>query len=189
MAIEEVNGCLKFNRNSWHFRIVTFIFGKYWFSSFDYRTHNEKGFDTSLCSYFWTVVLCTFLFPFKFVWNKIPNKITDHEDTCKAVLLWALASAGLHYFLIYQISIKEINSDMWYFGFVLFFGGIGVALGGIGIIALIFKLNDKVDKYVKKKAEEENTVKISKPSLLVEFLKAKKNKVCPCIKFVDEGNN
>jgi len=191
MKKTEETGCIKFNKKSWHYRLVKYVFGKYFFSGQEYvnRKWVDKGYDTSLCEYFWTVVLCGLIFPFKAFWNNLPYAITDHADTCKAVLLWAIASAGLHYFLMYQISIKEITTDMWYLGFVIFFAGIGVSLAVIGFLALIFKLNEKVDKYVKKKAEEENTVKISKPSLLTEFLKAKKNKVCPCIKFVEEEKN
>jgi Na+-transporting methylmalonyl-CoA/oxaloacetate decarboxylase gamma subunit len=183
--------CIKFNKKSWHYRLVSYVFGKYWYSTQDY-VHGKwvnKKFDTSLCTYFWTVVLCGLIFPFKAIWNNLPYAITDHEDICKAVLLWAIGSAGLHWFLMYQIPVRDITTDMWYLGFVIFFGGIGVALTVVGILALIFKLNDIVDQYVKKKAEEENTVKIPKASLLTEFLKAKKNKVCPCIKFVEEEEN
>jgi hypothetical protein len=187
----EQNGCIKFNKKSWHYRVVVFYFGKYFFNSKRYVHGDwiEKGYDTSLCEYFWTVVLCCFIFPFKGIWHILPNIMTDHEDIAKAVILWAICSAFLHYFLVYQFSIKEINSDMWYLSIIIFFGGIGIALGIVGLLAVVFKANEVFDNYVKKKQEEKKPHQPSKPSLLVEFLKANKKKVCPCVKFVDEEEN
>lgn len=188
MTVEQdVNGCLKFNKNSWHFRLVRFVFGKHFFSGrkYDHGKWIEQGFDTSLCEYFWTVVLCSLIFPFKGFWEILPYGVKQHEDIIKVLLIWLIISAIVHAFVVFKgIGVPEFQ--VWYLGIVIYFGGIGVALGGIGILTVIFKMNDAVDEYVKKKAEEKNTVKIPKPSLLVEFLKAKKNKVCPCIKFVDE---
>ena len=63
---DEQNGCLKFSRNTWHYKVVTNVFGKYFFSAKTYRHGGwvNKGFDTSLCEYFWTVVLCCIVFQY-----------------------------------------------------------------------------------------------------------------------------
>ncbi len=183
---DEQNGCLKFSKNTWHYKVVTNVFGKYFFSAKTYRHGSwvNKGFDTSLCEYFWTVILCSFILPFKIIWEHLPVAITNHDTICKGVLLWAFASAGLHYYIIYPVGIELV--DVWYFGFVLFFGGIGLTLAGVGVIAAVFKINDIVDDYELKRRRKSKPDGPSKPHLLVEFIKARKNKVCPCIKFVDE---
>lgn len=180
------DNCMNFNKNTWHYRVVVFVFGKYFFSGKTYYhgKWKDKGYDTSLCEYFWTVLFCSFIFPFKGLWHVLPDVLTDHEDVAKALMIWAGVATGLHFYLIYPLNL--VPESYWWFGIALYFGGIACALALIGILAVVFKLNDKLDDYTKRKAEEKQPDKPSKPSLLVEFLKAKKSKVCPCIKFVDE---
>ena len=183
------SNCMEFNKGKWHYKVVTSVFGKYHFSRRKYVHGNwvEKNYDTSICEYFWTIVLCSLIFPFKYTWDHLlPDLITEHDTLCKAVLIWAVVSAVLHFYIPHAVGITEV--DVWYFGLAVFFAGIGISLGFIGMMALVFKINDVVDNYHKKKVErkEGKPIKPSRPSLLVEFLKAKKNKVCPCIRFVDE---
>ena len=188
MTLEEkTNGCIKFTKNTWHYRLVIFVFGKHYFSGEKYYKGKwiKQGYDTSLCEYFWTVVLCSLIFPFKGFWEILPYGVKQHEDIIKVLLIWLIISVIVHAFVVFKgIGVPEVQ--VWYLGIVIYFGGIGVALGGIGILAVIFKMNDAVDDYYKKRKESKHDEKESKPSLLVEFLKAKKNKVCPCIKFVEE---
>lgn len=189
MTTEEVNGCIKFTKNTWHYRLVIFCFGKYYFISKTYK-HGEwvkKGYDTSLCEYFWTVVLCSLVFPFKGFWHILPYGIKQHEDIIKVLLIWLIISAIVHAFVVFKgIGFPEV--EVWYLGFVIFFGGIACALFGIGFMMLIMKLGDRYDDWLKEKLSVHSTKerKIKKPSLALEYLKAKKSKICPCIKFIDD---
>ncbi len=186
---EKTNGCIKFTKNTWHYRLVIFVFGKYYFNSKTYRhgTWIEKGYDTSLCEYFWTVVLCSLVFPFKGFWHILPYGIKQHEDIIKVLLIWLIISVIVHAFVVFRgIGVPEVQ--VWYLGFAIFFGGIGFALAGIGFIFGIMKVGDKYDEWLKNKLQtrRSKTKKIKKPSLALEFIKAKKSKICPCIQFVDE---
>lgn len=186
---EEQNGCIKFTKNTWHYKLVTFVFGKHYFSGEKYYKGKwiKKGYDTSLCEYFWTVVLCSLIFPFKGFWGILPYGVKEHEDIIKVLLIWLIISALIHAFVVFKgIGIPEVQ--IWYLGIVIYFGGIGVALAGIGFIAGVMKINDKYDEWLKKRLEVHlnRKPKIKKPSLALEFIKAKKSKICPCIQFVDE---
>jgi len=189
LTTEDIDGCIKFTKNTWHYKLVIFVFGKHYFSGEKYHKGHwvKKGYDTSLCEYFWTVVLCSLIFPFKGFWHILPYGLKQHEDIIKVLLIWLIVSIIVHTFVIFKgIGFPEV--EVWYLGFVIFFGGIACALFGIGFLMLIMKLTDKYDEWLKNKLEAKRGKehKIKKPSLALEFIKAKKSKICPCIKFVDE---
>lgn len=103
------------------------------------------------------------------------------------LLIWLFISVIVHVFVIFRgIGVPEVQ--VWYLGLVIYFGGIGIALGGIGFMTVIMKLGDMYDEWLKKKLDSRHSKehKIKKPSLALEFIKAKKSKICPCIKFVDD---
>jgi len=181
LSTEEVDSCINFNKNSWHYRLVIFIFGRYWI--YDYN--NNGKFDTSLCTYMRHVVGAMFIFPFKGFWQILPDRLTDHRDLMIVIIAWAFASGAIHGVFQYEL---KLFTEYWWFGFGLFFGGIALTLIVIGFIYLIIKLGDRYDNWLKAKLDKyhKKERKIKKPSLALEYLKAKKSKICPCIKFVDE---
>ena len=71
MTTEEIDACINFNKNSWHYRLVIFVFGRYW--QYDYN--NAGKFDTSLCTYMRHVVGAMFIFPFKGIWHILPYRV------------------------------------------------------------------------------------------------------------------
>lgn len=163
---EKIDSCLKFSKNSWHYKLVLFIYGTRYF--YHWGKHPKT---ISLCKYFWTVVTAILVFPILFSWRSLPDSITYHEDLCKAVIVWALICTVVH---ITSWSI----SGIWWIGLTIFFGGVGVALAIFGFIALMDKLWHNYQQHMRYKPD--------KPNLVKEFVKARKNKVCPCIEFVDD---
>jgi len=117
---------MKINRKSWHYRIR-----KFW--SFDDARN--------LCSYFWSTVWATALFPI------VP-----------VVALFVLLF---------------LTAPLW---------GIWIDSQGFNIIIGIFEIFGLcVFWYEYRKEEYKHTVR--EPSLVKEFVKAKKQKICPLIEY------
>lgn len=162
-----LDSCLKFNKNSWHYKLVFFLYGRWYFPIPQYSTRK-----ISLCKYFWTVVTGVFIFPFIKLWRSLPYSIRDHEDLGRAISIWAVICGIIH------IVAWSFLAEYWWLGFTVFFSVLGV---GALIGAVIIFIIDLIDKH-----REKQSKKTRRPSLLKEFIKARKNKVCPCIEFVED---
>lgn len=166
---EQIDSCLKLSKGSWHYKMLLILKGGYYFYHYD-----KKQKRLSLCKYFWTVVIGIFQYPFTVMWRSLPLSIQDHDEAGKAIGVW------LAICIVIEIVSRIIDPSWWWVGFTVFF--IGLAFVGVivGAISLFEFLEDKnYERQMKRRIER-------KPSLFKEFIKAKKNKVCPCIEFVDE---
>ena len=168
---EQIDSCLKFSRTSWHYRLVDYIFGRWYF--LDNR-------QVSLCKYFRTVLGCLVLLPFIKLWRSLPNSVQNHEDLGKAISIWAVINTIIH------ITLWSQDSTLWWIGMTLFFGGLGAGTGVALVILGVWWLHDRIVDRIHQNRYNKMLRGDTKPSLIKEFIKAKKNKVCPCIEFIDE---
>lgn len=148
---------MKVNKNSWHYRLLTGdIFG--------IQGVNYWNVSSSLCLYFWQVVF---------------------------VLLWkGVALFFLIPFVINALLIMPLVSTL------------GVITTGVmlqedtGLIILVIELiviigfvitwaELSLYTFLKDKTDLAEVVE-KEPNLFVEYIKAKKNKLCPIIEFVEE---
>lgn len=166
---EQIDSCLKLSKGSWHYKMLLCLKGQYYF--YHYQGEQKR---LSLCKYFWTVVIGVFQYPFTLMWRSLPLSIQDHDEAGQAIGIWLAICT------VVQIVFMLVDPSWWWVGFTVFFVGLGFVGAVVGILALFEFLMDKhYQRSIKKRLAR-------KPSLFKEFIKAKKNKVCPCIEFVDE---
>ena len=150
---------MKVNENSWHYKMVTYNDGPY------------TTLPMTVCGYFWAVVwaivkrvgsilrivsvVSLFAFAIGSVFNFIFVGVQDGQGAFQLVSLVTGA------FIIIVMTIGAV------LGFIIFL------IAGIHILILHMIA---CRKYPKKKVDK-------KPNLVVEYLKAKKNKVCPLVEY------
>ena len=153
------------SKNSWHYRLLKFSYGNW-------------GIPKNLCPYFWKLVVtifATIIFSVFNIWGHkiIKDKSIDEgfisfTNFVVGSLCWVvcliLFVMGAVFFTTDQ-KLKETGYCLW---IITIF--VGVSLGSMTLY-----------DYIKSK----RTHKIKPPSLVKEFLKAKKNKYCPKIDFKD----
>ena len=147
---------MKVNKNSWHYRLLTGdIFG--------IQGVNSWNVSSSLCLYFWQVV-------FKLLW--------------KGVALFFLTP-----FVINSLLILPLVSTLG-----LITTGV-IVQGDTGLTVLVMELiviivfvivlaGLSLYTFLKDKTDLADVVE-KDPNLFVEYIKAKKNKLCPIIEFVE----
>lgn len=145
------------NRNSWHYKVAAM-------GTFD------CDIPRNLCPYFWLVAFKCFMLFAGF--------------SALTLLSWAVG-VDLATWLFAQVGVTLTNLGAAIPGILI--GAIGIAsfIGiGLSIAFGIYKLKERV----KEKREEKRQAKIEageeiKPSLVIEFMKAKHEKVCPRLEF------
>lgn len=160
---------MKISKESWHNKVLEF-----------YGMGLEEGEKTNLCSYFLSIVLFTAIlpiaYPIYFIANGIKSmweKAEDYQTYIKLGLIILFSIAGI-VSLYVLITNNDGNLPDWLELILVMSSAIGlIFLALISIaIGIIFI----------EKSKEDQTV-----SLVKEYLKAKKQKICPIIEFVDEN--
>ncbi|QQG32184.1 hypothetical protein CkP1_0107 [Citrobacter phage CkP1] len=152
---------MNINENAWHVKVYDFFY-----SRFDR--------PKSLCPYFW--------------------KTFGAVLFSVAIIVWfAFMFTFLGYTLIIDSGISTFGIFTYPISFLIGATIIAVIMGvGFGAVYLFFKLKDKIKDALYKRRWNKINAKCSpdyvepEPNLLVEFIKAKKEKICPTIKFTKE---
>lgn len=143
------------NENSWHVRMHDFF---YW----------QR--PNSLCKYFW-----------KMAWTFLVIGVI-----CASGLLgsWVVGQAILSQFGVTGFWLLHAGGTV--FGVLIFATIVVIAVGIAYIVAKISGLWERVryDRAWKRQQDEENGIEHPK-SVIVEYLKASKSKICPMIEFKD----
>jgi len=173
---EKQDGCIKFNRNSWHYKVTDYVFP--YSLSRSYKKY-------SLCPYMRMVLVSVILYPFMQVWNRLPYKIREFAWIFQAELIFLFLVMIASFVIDYGDSTYETQSmppfwDLVAYGFL---GGnvIGI-VGGLvlfGAYALVDYIKGRPKK-TKAKREHKTT------GLFKAYVHAKHNKICPCVEFIDE---
>lgn len=153
---------MKISKNSWHYRLLRDY----------YYMEPAEG----LCQYFWETVFLTIGLPF-FLIKKF---ICDLSNGWKwfLAILYSVVSLPV---TIYLNGIVPTN------GLLIFPFVVAIVISSIGVLFLIFLLILLLmlgPRYLYEKIKPKKTK--DKNSLLKEFIKAKWNRVCPRLEFVDE---
>ena len=137
----------------------------------------------SLCNLFWSGILGIFtwlLFPTQLISKKISGKYLDFWENIAAncgLFLIFLFTSGIYTFL-YGTKAAFI----WYQALISFVILVLVCLCIVGIFILADYISQK-RREAKWRKKQEGIVE--KPSVVVEFLKARKNNICPIISYTD----
>lgn len=168
---------IKFGKKSWHRRIITWGLGR---SYLEYNNWNadagkyewvEKD-GTNLCPYMRHLVAVFLISPWIALYKILPEYCKeDHPDMTKIFL-----AVGSICAIIHVLGTQGLEGFEWWYVPV----GTAIMTGIIsGILGLIFgcmALKDWLDN---------RPIKAHKSSLIKEYMKAKHDKVCPQVKFVD----
>lgn len=155
---------MKIKRTSWHAKFYKAI----------YVTNTLP---TNFCPYFWKLVLAVITLPITSV--SFLGRCTSFGDRFSWIFITAfiegiIFSVGLLLSMMFGL-ISPTSKINWHE--FLIANGMGIA--GCATIALFVYLIDKLSKREHKAAKEKQ------PNILVEFVKAKKNKHCPMIEWED----
>ena len=156
---ESLNGIIDINRYSWHGRLTRYVFG------------NDHIQDTpSICPYFWSVMACFIFAPL--VW--VGRKVDESGQGFRGFMVFVMVLFGL--------GIVYVPDKTIIFGIVI---TLVTAVGIMTFMALPWY--EERHPYVQKKTPEEPPKKNPKQkSLFWEWLKARKDKVCPKIQEITE---
>ena len=167
---------MKLNRNSWHAKINTFVYGWMYLDTVD-----------CLCPYFWGTLLAILLTPLwiigkgvgrlidaipatNYTLPSVSDKTKNRVGLGIAYSLFTLAIMGLTFAILYTAFMYGII-------FVLMWVGIIALMAGalLGLIFLIILIKERYDDW---RGDHPK-----KPNLLMEFIRAKKNKHCPLVEW------
>lgn len=172
---------LKFEKNSWHRRIITWGLGRSYLQYHDWDKDNEKMIwvekdNINLCPYMRALIGVFLVSPWIALYKLLPKYCTvDHPDATRLFLL-----IGSICSIIHILGTGFLEYEWWYVPA----GVIVMTTIVSAITGLIFgsmALND----WIHSKRSERKWSKGDKPSIVREYIKAKHNKVCPQIEFVD----
>lgn len=169
---------MKVSTDSWHFRLMM--------QMLDYQLDVPWNRPPStLCKYFWTTVGCVLAFP----WWKLVNSLGNVKLKPTRKIAWAR---------IFRICIIGwcVGWGIWDMsrGFYITAG----VMFGFAMFQMLPRgyISGLIDEY-ERKHRNENMVpapvkerkvkkkKLKEPNLFLEYFKARKQKVCPLLEFVD----
>lgn len=159
------DGCVRFSKSSWHYYILNIVFPEY-----------LAWGRLNLCPYLRHTFVAIPLFPLILVWNRLPYQITDHKDIARGI--------GIYFIIITFVSIlldASYDEPFWLFFVLGFFGGLGLAVAFFGMVMGIVGLKDYIDDRIDREYKEHKT-----RGLIKTYFKSKHEKICPCVKFVED---
>ncbi len=165
------DGCVQFNKNSWHYKLVHFVFPAFFWS--------ESGL-VSLCPYMRRVVISVLSVIFVAGWRKLPDRIQEFAWVAQGELIFlalVVIVAGFMDITDERIGNERlpIFQDMVLYGFL---GGNAIGLIGFVLIAGIVALVD----YIKDRPKKEHKTR----GLIKTYVQSKHNKICPCVEFTND---
>lgn len=184
---------IQFNTNSWHYRIVMYVFGDSFFTvkELDLQKsikqlgaiYTKTPKIVNFCPYCRAVVMGIILFPFAFIVKLFPKRKKKAFDIKKSrrntKIIRIVAMIGISLFGVHQLYVGNYGLAIFHFSVASF------QIWGKYVF-------DWYRKYYEKKLAKKpkQTVVVTKknPSLIMTYLYTNHNKVCPPIAFVDEND-
>ncbi len=172
---------MKLNRNSWHAKINSFVYGWMYLDTVD-----------CLCPYFWGTLLAILLSPLWVLGKGIGRVIDAIPDTNYqlpsmsnktknkiglgiAYTLFVLAMMGATFAILYSVYMYGIIHVLFWIGVIA-----GITAGLVGLLYLAVLIKERYDDWRWDHPKEE---RVKKPNLFMEFVRAKKNKHCPLVEW------
>ncbi len=165
------DGCVQFNINSWHYKLVHFVFPAFFWS--------ESGM-VNLCPYMRRVVISAFAVIFVAGWRKLPDRIQEFAWIAQGEVIFLaiiVMVAG-----VMDISDERIgNERLPIFQDMVLIGFIGGNVIGLVITVGVLTGFAIVD-YIKKRPKKDHKTR----GLVKTYVQSKHDKICPCVEFEDD---
>ena len=173
---------MRLSNNSWHAKLNTFVYGYRYLDSVD-----------CLCPYFWGTLLAILCVPVWLIGHGIARlldvidesgislpRLNISYDTQRKIGLGV--AYGLLFGAVVGITFGILNAITEY-GLINVLILIGlIALAVVGLIGLALLLINLAERYNDWRYDHPRE---KKPNLLMEFVKAKKNKHCPLVEWTE----
>jgi len=165
------DGCVQFNKNSWHYKLVHFVFPAFFWS--------ETG-RVNLCPYMRRVVISVLAVIFVAGWRKLPDGIQEYGWVAQGEVIFLaiiVIVAGFMDIADERVGNEKLPEflDMVAIGF----------LGGniIGLLITVTALGGfALSDYIKKRPKTDHKTR----GLIKTYVESKHNKICPCVEFNDD---
>lgn len=172
----------RFSKKSWHAKLNKMIIGESYLNNVD-----------CLCPYFWGTLACIGIFPLFLMYKgiekglqalpktniKMPNISRCTKDKLQMIVAYSaliLAVTSVSALVTSKIIELGVWEVLLWTGLI---AGIIVILGGCIVGAV--KLAEHIERWYNNKPKKEK-----KPNLLLEMIKAKKNKHCPLLRWKED---
>lgn len=155
---------MKLSVRSWHYRLLNYMWGES---------------PSNLCKYFWALVgtigTIWFTFPIKQLIKyilehqiKLPSVADGYKQATEYILIFLGFMGYITLVIIQPFLILAVT------------GGVGALIGIVFCIGLLVVW---IQELLPKKKKKMMKPKLKQPNLIMEFVKAKKSKVCPILEF------
>ena len=162
------DGCVQFSKNSWHYKLVHFVFPAFFWSASD---------TVSLCPYMRRVVISVLSVIFVAGWRKLPDRIQEYAWVAQGELIFLAIIVIVAGFM--DIADERAgNAKLPIFQDLVLIGFIGGnIIGGTGAVCIFggFALSD----YIKKRPKKDHRTR----GLIKTYVQSKHDKICPCVEF------
>lgn len=171
---KEQDGCVKFNRSSWHYKVTNYVFP--YALSHSYKKYN-------LCPYMRMVLVSVLAYPFMQIWNRLPYKLREFAWIFQAEFIFLFLVMVASFVIDYGDSTYDVQSmpPFWEMVAYGFLGGNIIGIVGGLVLFGSYALSDYIRGRPKKAKREHKTT-----GLFKAYVHSKHNKICPCVEFVDE---
>lgn len=183
-----------FNTNSWHFKIVKYVFGESFFTekkiNLDKTIHTQNiTYDSvpkivNLCPYGRALMIAIPLLPIAWIAKKIPKRKGKPFDIKKSrrntKIIRIAAIIGISIFGVHQLVLGNYPMAIFHFTVASF------QIWGKYLFDWYRKWYEK--RMAKKIKNPFISNKKKNPSLVMTYLQTNHNKICPPIAFVDEND-
>lgn len=162
------DGCVQFSKNSWHYKLVHFVFPAFFWSETNM---------VNLCPYMRRVVISIISVIFVAGWRKLPDRIQEFAWIAQGEVIFLAIIVICVGFIDFVDTYREIDKfpeflDMVAIGFI---GGNVVGLVIAGGVMGAFALSD----YIKKRPKKDHKTR----GLVKTYVQSKHDKICPCVEF------
>jgi len=169
-----LDSCLKFNKNSWHYKVTNYVF--------PYTlTHSYKKYN--LCPYMRMVLVSVIAYPFMVIWNRLPYQVRDQAWVFQAEFIFLFCVMIAAFLIDYGDSNSgevQVFPPFWELVGYGFLGGNAFGIVGGLVIFGGYALSDYLKHRHKKTTIHKTT------GLFKAYVEAKHNKICPCVEFVED---
>jgi len=190
----------QFNTDSWHFKVVMYVFGEEFFTEVDdidfeiFRISRKvvwtrKPKVVNFCPYCRAVVAGTMFIPLIWLWRKLPHKEKepkpyDHKKSMRnfRIVRWVFI-VGLSGYAIWHLVHGEYGWAIIQAVVVSF------QFWSQPLFKRIGKWSAKREEKKREANKKKTFVRKKNPSLLMTYLKMNHEKICPSIAFVDPNDD
>lgn len=167
---------MKLRSDDWHFRLVRWTYGDFFFLRWQGSKFVEK--PVNLCPYFWAAVLAIVGAPFTYFIKNCPSwTFPEPPKTVKQAVATGgkyigcalMIGLGIHYAITIPVLAFRFEILAWYFGLAFAFSPL--------MLPIMKRLFGKV--HFPERKQKYKPPKEKRPNLALEYLKAKKGKYCP----------